>query len=1705
MTQTSCPIRQVLLEYDTGKLADPLAESVKAHVKSCRACQATLKSFGESPAAPLPHAEPVDALAHEPERRQMLERVKAMAETIVLQDSATAQTPNEPVSLGTLGEYELFQKLGQGGMGTVYKARHTRLDKLVAVKVLPAGAMRDPASVARFEREMRAVGRLEHPHIVRAMDAGQVGGRHYLVMEYVDGLDLSEVVQRCGPLRIADACEVVRQAALGLRYADEHAMVHRDIKPSNLVLNSESQVKILDLGLALILADRPPKTELTRNDLASPPVGVLAGAEISSPSRIVGTLDYIAPEQCWDSHDVDIRADIYGLGCTFYKLLSGQAPFVDAQYKGAVDKMMAHVQVPPPPLGSLRREIPEKLAAVVDRMMAKKRDDRYALPGQVVEALQPYCPGCDLAGLLARAGRSVPTQPKAVASPAAPVTACTGSAEAGTLPPIRTGQPPSPPAPVAGAVTGIAVTGIEESFDAYYKWLGIPPDEQPPNHYRLLGIRIFEEDRDVIQIAAEGRSTHLKTRVLGKHSGLSQKLLNEVQQAKLCLLTPDERAAYDASLRCHLEAEAAAKSKSKGASLPAVPPPAATATRRFAGRSKWPAFLAKAERALRVVWSAVAFDRRTLLRLTLVLVTAAAAFVCLGLVLYVTAGKGTVKIELGDPTAKVEVKVDGNRIDIAGLKEPLSLSVGEHELEVSSGEFKTVTRQFTIRRGEQEVVSVSLLPKSNEGPDIPLPLGEGQGDAKPVAGRSGTKGTPVPTASAPPPAIAPFDAAQAQKHQETWAKHLRVPVETTNSIGMKLVLIPPGEFDMGATDEEVAWAIEQGKKGNAAQWYFDQAASEAPRHRVNISRPFYMGSYPVTQGEYQRVMDLNPSDFAGQPADVSQFDPPLSDQQKDEREANAKKVAGTDTSSHPVERVSWEDAAEFCRRLSALPAESSAGRVYSLPTEAQWEYACRGGSTSRWWWGDDESRVTDVAWLAWNSDGMTHPVGQKQRSAWGLDDMQGNVTQWCSDWFGQDYYKHSNSLLVDPAGPSDGTDRVLRGAHWLCGVPGCRSAYRAAHSPLVREPYRGFRVVWAPAVPGHESETAGSSPHALRQPTTASSASRETLPQPRKPALDGDGFFVVEGKRVFPIGMWAGGPPRDVCLKAGFNWFALDWWEPQIALDLGPRKTLMFLAKVDDKVRSNTGNLETAGPWIHNLRQISECQHVLACWAGGENKTEGALSGLPTVVEALSRAGLPFPMMAMGRRRDGLSPHWPWVDVLYAWPGLYLEGGDPPSANTGIRPLLEERPPGTAFVGEAWLGYNDAPAQIARQARCRAYLSIAAGANGLFFAGMKEKSDQSPLWPHLVDLVREIRSLERFLVASPDGPLQSNRVCFAARRCGNEALLIACNPTGESVSQDIPLPKGCESAAEIQVIGENRTVLPSGRTIRDEFDALAVHLYLCRIGTTTADTSASGKADGGSQMVQPAPSVPPSGRWLGYGIVDATTVKDVAAYTNILWLSAGADDSVFQAARAAGLKVALVFECKKGKSNWSDLQMRVLAKTELHRDVVAAVCWEMPDVNNVEPAEVAAFGRKLKDRAPVAKFWCNLVWQGRQSDTFSLPEEVDGLMVELGLASPEAIVATADRALPKSIARAGKRPVMLVWFHGHSQKPQGLVPECRPGTMRTLGDIVDKYRLKGLFLVSYGTGSRGAVGICTNPTLVEEIKEIGKKWGIEGPASDGSQ
>ena len=793
MNHSPCPDPEELRRYTRGLLAEDGVKELEKHLQECPACEKTLDTITEvTDTIPeglrSPSADDQDF--SNPDLQTAVEKGKAIEP-----GEPEATQIEEPLPVERLGQYRLVEKLGQGGMGAVYRAVHIRLEKPVAIKILIKTEGRRGDFVARFEQEMRAIGRLSHPNLVQAFDAGETEDKRYLflVMELVEGQDFGQLVEQHGPLPIAEACDVIRQAAQGLEYVHQQGRVHRDVKPSNLMLSDAGQVKILDLGLALL--SQREVGEMTRSGLA------------------LGTPQYMAPEQAIDSHLVDPRADVYSLGCTFYNLLTGRPPYLG---RTDLEVAISHRQLPIPPLRKARPDVPAALDAVFRKMMAKRPEDRPASMGEVIAALDACVALQSDSPAKPQTGKRRPTFGKKVA------TAALGLSLAALM--------------VLAAV--------------------------------LIRVRHSDNTETTLQV-------------------------------------PD------------------------GA--------------------------------------------------------------------HVTVGR------------------DGN---------------------------VTVDTQGTGNRGAEA--------QRHKGTE------EGTGDRE--QGTAKSSPIPNPQSLIPSFAVAPFDAKKAREHQEAWARHLGVPVEIRNSIGMKFVLIPPGEFDMGSTPEDQAKVIEGLKaiksfSPTEEKEWLDRISAEGPRHRVKITRPFYLGIYPVTQAEYERVMDINPSVYAGKPLDASAFSPALRDDEKRYRQTVSENLAGKDTRDYPVDTVSWHDCVAFCARLSAMPEERRAEAAYRLPTEAQWEYACRAGTTTLWYNGDDPSRFTEIPGSYRNTPNR---VEQNLPNAWSLYDLCGRTEQWCADFYLKDYY--ARSPVADPLGPERGS-RVTRGGQPRVDPFRARSASRHNVQSIDRLPSFGFRLL----------------------------------------------------------------------------------------------------------------------------------------------------------------------------------------------------------------------------------------------------------------------------------------------------------------------------------------------------------------------------------------------------------------------------------------------------------------------------------------------------------------------------------------------------------------------------------------------------------------------------------------------------------------------
>ncbi|HEX4146605.1 MAG TPA: protein kinase [Pirellulales bacterium] len=484
-----CPPKRLIVDFSRGKLNDAAAETVSAHLETCIDCRAAVEhvaadSFIQRLRAAHGHISAAAPLSSQADSVSRANSNTATFESPQPSPSTPAE-PSVPPELLDHPDYELVKELGRGGMGVVYLARNRAMDRLEVLKAVSRSLLEKADARERFQREIRSAAKLSHPNIVTAHSVPRAGDLLIFAMEYVDGQDLSQVVKQRGPLPVVNAVYYAHQAALGLQHAHEHGMVHRDIKPNNLILSVQAKrhlVKILDFGLAKATSEK------------------VANSELTGSGQILGTPDYMAPEQSLDSQNADIRADIYSLGCTLYYMLAGRPPFEGASVFAL---LAAHHSSTARLLSDIRTDVPVELAAVVAKMMAKDPAHRYQTPAQVSQALEPFYR--------------------------------TAGGEAAKLAPM--------------AEEAVSRNTPPEVFDPYYQWLGIAPEEQPVDCYRLLGAKRFEPTPEVIANLADQRMAHLRTFQDGQHSALSRKLLDEVAAARVCLLNADQRAAYDAELR----------------------------------------------------------------------------------------------------------------------------------------------------------------------------------------------------------------------------------------------------------------------------------------------------------------------------------------------------------------------------------------------------------------------------------------------------------------------------------------------------------------------------------------------------------------------------------------------------------------------------------------------------------------------------------------------------------------------------------------------------------------------------------------------------------------------------------------------------------------------------------------------------------------------------------------------------------------------------------------------------------------------------------------------------------------------------------------------------------------------------------------------------------------------------------------------------
>ena len=942
-----------------------------------------------------------------------------------------------------MGDYVVLDRIGAGGMGQVYKAKHKVMERIVALKTLPPAATKLEAAVKRFHREVKVAARLSHPNIVTAHDAGEAHGTHYLVMELVEGSDLASHVRQGGRLPVGTALDYTLQAARGLEYAHLESVIHRDMKPSNLLLDKKGTVKVLDMGLARLNETIGPDDETGQHTL-------------TGTGQAMGTVDFMPPEQAENVKEADERSDIYSLGCTLYYLLTGQSVYGGDT---TIMRLLAHRTADIPSLRAKRPEVPAHLDAVFQKMVAKNPEDRYGSMTEVIAALE----------------KCSEPKPDQFAETADLGDAALPSAYAETQALLKSEETPGDESlmlglPVVSPVEALhrrlpkkdkkqqIIIGSAAAIIGFFALLfGVIFMLRTPEGTLVVEInqsdavvQVLDEEGKV-EIERKGEKGKLSISVdPGKH-----RLKVEKDGFSLFTEAFEIESGGEKAIRARLEPLAKAVTSTAemktpdGTFVPGMNKAGAAEeepTERLPEEESEPN-LSDAGRIPN--WSVVSdpegdlYGDKSRKYLDIVeasikreggeyVLTAVAAEPFpdqLGsdqrfdLIWYINMDRDhrTGATKRGNDY-NIHLFLCANRwghyfVPITDAARATSGSIAHENFRISVEENKA-SLSFPESYLGVEAFEWWIISSTINSPEWPPKTGNPSSKIETFVPSLGVKAASLSTQ--PPLAIAPFTPEEAKQHQQEWADHLGVPVEFENSIGMKMVLIPPGEFLMGSP----------GSDPNAEE-------DEKPQHRVRITKPFDIAAQEVTVGQFRAfTTETGYKTEAEAAGDSEDWINPGFDQ----------------TDGHPVVLVTWNDATAFCRWLGKKERGT-----FRLPTEAEWEFACRAGSTARWCFGDDQEKLEEFAWYQSKGGIGTKVVGQKSPNGFGLFDVHGNAREWCLDRYQGDYY--NNPPVDDPAGPSSGESHLLRGGAFLANPEFTRSASRLANRPDYRFHHIGFRPV----------------------------------------------------------------------------------------------------------------------------------------------------------------------------------------------------------------------------------------------------------------------------------------------------------------------------------------------------------------------------------------------------------------------------------------------------------------------------------------------------------------------------------------------------------------------------------------------------------------------------------------------------------------------
>ena len=914
--------------------------------------------------------------------------------------------------------YRIIAERGRGGMGIVYHARDTQLDVDVALKILPRELASSRRAKESLLSEARKAAKLRsHPNIVTLFDVCVEGEQPYLTMEYVEGPNLATVLDTKGPVPPGDVIRYAKGIASALECAHKNGVIHRDIKPANIMLDADGNAKVTDFGIARSVKDSYTK--------------------LTSAAPTSGTLMYMAPEQL-RGQPCSPASDIYSLGCTLYELATGGPPFASG------DITYLHINEPPRPPQEARPGVPKPLSDLILRCLAKKPEDRYESASALLDDLERVATG------------------KSIAAP----------------------QAAAPNPKKARLKVGVGLAAV--LLCALVIWALVPGHKQPTDPRPSVsttpagneGAANTQALRDLAGVD-KAQAKAKAERDLAFHAsaqGLASDLWQRAEELSSLAVSLDSKGDYagaaGAWTKAAAEYEAArghAADVARGqAAKAAYDKAVASAAQLTAERKYGPAM--DALKTVTNSWPSTEWGKKADVEMGRIRNDAYAEYkklsdradalaqnkdfagarqlYALALGFGVPQVSQAVERQLAGIRQKEEAQQKVSTPGRADAPEPtleeLIQRVTDCEKKLAdAGKIYTAeSTQVRTARADLQKSFEELLPRVEElkkryekmsrdmlpnHPKMQALAADIRAGMTTISGAARKLGpTFVDEAKKHLGAIEPevydkwpFDSVEAKRRQKETAEALGLPVEKTidlgNGVKLELVLIPAGKFMMGRPNGE------------------DGGSDEQPQHKVRITRPFYIGKYELTQEQWERVMGNNPSNFKG--------------------------------AKNPVETVSWDDCQQFIGKLNRMglrPGGASATEgTFSLPTESEWEYACRAGSTTKYCFGDGESDLGDYAWYSSNSSGKTRPVGEKKPNAFGLYDMHGNVWEWCVDWYGE----YKAGAQDDPTGAATGQFRVVRGGSWFYSPGTLRSAIRSSYTPGYRRYVIGVRVVLSASGP----------------------------------------------------------------------------------------------------------------------------------------------------------------------------------------------------------------------------------------------------------------------------------------------------------------------------------------------------------------------------------------------------------------------------------------------------------------------------------------------------------------------------------------------------------------------------------------------------------------------------------------------------------------